>query len=105
MRYRTTRDIAQGSGASGPKRGPSVPGLVVIMDNDRPRSEAFALPKSGLVLGRDQPSGFFVEDETVSRSHLRVRRVAGCWSLEDAGSRNGSFVNGERLEKPCVVDE
>lgn len=44
----------------------------------------------------------------VSKIHMTVRSsVDGRYEVEDAGSRNGTFVNGERLEESrllmCVV--
>jgi SARP family transcriptional regulator, regulator of embCAB operon len=37
-------------------------------------------------------------DEQVSRVHARLERVAGDWTVRDDGlSRNGTWVNGERL--------
>ena len=36
-------------------------------------------------------------DRSVSRLHAVFARVGPGWSLKDLGSRNGTFVNGERL--------
>ena len=38
----------------------------------------------------------------LSRLHARLRRGPAGWTLEDAGSRNGSYVNGERVERAAV---
>ena len=49
--------------------------------------------------GNDLPLPF---DRTVSRLHAVVRRVGSGWSIRDLSSRNGTFVNGERIvtERP-----
>ncbi len=40
----------------------------------------------------------FDSDEEVSRLHAELERIGGQWTLSDDGlSRNGSFVNGERI--------
>jgi DNA-binding CsgD family transcriptional regulator len=37
-------------------------------------------------------------DERVSRLHAEIERIGGVWTVSDDGlSRNGSFVNGERI--------
>lgn len=76
---------------------PSVPGLLVLMDNGVPVSRAYVLPRAGMSLGRGEPSACFMDDDWISRRHLQIRRVANCWVFEDPGSRNGSRINGEAL--------
>jgi DNA-binding CsgD family transcriptional regulator len=41
-------------------------------------------------------------DRTVSRVHAVLERIASRWCVRDLGSRNGTFVNGERIfgERP-----
>jgi len=41
-------------------------------------------------------------DPTVSRIHAVLERVASRWCVRDVGSRNGTFVNGDRIwgERP-----
>jgi predicted Ser/Thr protein kinase len=58
-----------------------------------------------LVLGReDMLDGVFEADQSISRRHARVRRLAdGTYVVEDEHSRNGTFVNGERVDAPRVL--
>src|SRR6187549_785657 len=39
-------------------------------------------------------------DRTLSRAHLRIARSSAGWTVEDLGSKNGTFVDGRRVEKP-----
>ncbi len=48
-------------------------------------------------LGRDITNNITINDPEVSRHHLRLTRGAGGYTLEDLGSTNGTFVNGQRL--------
>jgi len=52
-----------------------------------------------LTVGRDAASDLALEwDQEVSRAHAQLERVGSQWAITDDGlSRNGTFVNGERL--------
>src|SRR4051812_13254863 len=57
----------------------------------------FALEGDTCALGRSALCEIVVPRETVSRLHARVVRDGPRFLLHDAGSANGTFVNGERL--------
>ncbi len=40
----------------------------------------------------------FPDDTSLSRRHLLLERDGDGWTVRDLGSKNGTFVNGERLE-------
>jgi hypothetical protein len=51
-------------------------------------------------LGRHPQSDIILDDITVSRRHADIERLAdGGYEIRDAGSLNGTYVNGERVEK------
>jgi DNA-binding winged helix-turn-helix (wHTH) protein len=60
-----------------------------------------ALAEGEYLLGRHPHSVVPTDRDTVSRRHARLRITAGEAVLEDLGSRNGTFVRGERLEGPA----
>ncbi len=43
-------------------------------------------------------------DPFLSAKHATLQRVYGRWLLEDAGSRNGTFVDGERVQRHELQD-
>jgi pSer/pThr/pTyr-binding forkhead associated (FHA) protein len=62
---------------------------IVELAPDRPRVGVGRHPSSDLPLPWD---------DEVSRSHADLECISGVWTIVDDGrSRNGSFVNGERL--------
>ncbi len=75
----------------------AVPGLLVVWAGG---ATAVTCPvtKDGVVLGRNWFADAGIEDERASREHLRATLTAGRVSIEDLGSRNGTFVDGVRLE-------
>lgn len=64
----------------------------------------FDLTKEITTLGRDVANDIVLGDPEVSRQHARLTRTPGGYVLEDLGSTNGSFVNGERLTSPRVIN-
>ena len=46
---------------------------------------------------------FFFVDPMVSWHHARIDRAGGALRLTDLGSRNGTFVNGRRVEAPTTL--
>ena len=71
-----------------------------------PRPLAFVLPagtQSSFTIGRDAACDLVLSDMTVSRSHAGLRREAGRWLLIDAGSTNGTRINGWRVTEPVPL--
>jgi DNA-binding winged helix-turn-helix (wHTH) protein len=57
------------------------------------------------VLGRDPELELCLESSSVSRRHARIRIVDHEAILEDLGSKNGTFVNGERAISPVRLND
>src|SRR5262249_30370265 len=66
--------------------------------------EMFKLGERGLVLGRGAGADVSLVDDDVSRRHALVRIVDGETWIEDAGSRNGIFVNGDQVARVRLAD-
>ncbi len=69
----------------------------------RPRGEGlrsgFPLNKSHVVIGRDIRCDVMINDDSVSRRHAEVVRLAEGYLFRDMGSKNGCFVNGQRIQE------
>lgn len=66
---------------------------------------AMALPHAAAraTLGRGEGCDLIINDGTLSNLHLTFTRGERGWVVEDAGSRNGSWVNGRVLEPGRTV--
>ncbi|MFW5920988.1 MAG: FHA domain-containing protein [Polyangiales bacterium] len=73
-----------------------------------PRTLSFAAYAGGdapaeVVIGRGPPARVILDDPTVSAQHARVRRgpEGGLW-IDDLGSSNGTYVNGQRVQSAAI---
>jgi hypothetical protein len=73
------------------------PGLVAVFARGRAELELVPLNGDTVVLGRAHGETLSV-DTLASRHHAEVSRRDGVWQVRDLGSRNGTFVDGERIE-------
>ncbi|MEM9826925.1 MAG: SpoIIE family protein phosphatase [Planctomycetota bacterium] len=63
----------------------------------------FALASGETTIGRHPDCTIVVDAGAVSRLHARVVREGPVVKVEDAGSRNGTFVNGQMLSGPHAL--
>jgi DNA-binding winged helix-turn-helix (wHTH) protein len=65
-----------------------------------------ALQEGENLIGRAADTTIFIDDASVSRIHASIHvsiHVDGEATLHDLGSKNGTFLNGERLTEPRVL--
>jgi hypothetical protein len=74
----------------------------------RPRGEGlrsgFPINKSNVIIGRDIGCDVLVNHHSVSRRHAEVVRLAEGYLFRDMGSKNGCFVNGQRVQEYLLQD-
>jgi hypothetical protein len=71
---------------------------VLVVRKGPQLGERFYLETSRLTIGRDPTSDIFLNDMTVSRTHALFDRTGTGASITDAGSLNGTYVNGECVD-------
>jgi len=64
----------------------------------------FLVDRDVTTIGRHPDSDVFLDDVTVSRRHVEIRREGDDLHLFDLGSLNGTYVAGERLEDRVLVN-
>lgn len=79
--------------AQGKKRA-----FVVVLSGDR-MGEMFPLGEDRTTIGRGLQTDVRINDEGISRTHALVEADDGAYYLSDAGSTNGTFANGSRVER------
>ncbi len=82
MQERVPQLIVQG----GPERGREIP-----------------LSQDLLTIGRLRGSDVVIDDRLASRRHAEIEKKRGQYVVNDCGSRNGTFVNGQRISEPHML--
>jgi pSer/pThr/pTyr-binding forkhead associated (FHA) protein len=62
----------------------------------------FLLDRDTTTAGRHPESDIFLDDVTVSRKHAEFYRRGAQFSVLDAGSLNGTYVNRERIDETAL---
>jgi DNA-binding winged helix-turn-helix (wHTH) protein len=65
----------------------------------------FDLAEGENVIGRAQDAAVHIDHKNVSRHHARIRVAGARATVEDLGSRNGTFLGGRRLETACDLHD
>lgn len=61
------------------------------------------LTSARCTIGSSAQSDLVVDDRSVSAVHAHLELLGGTWFVEDLGSRNGTFVNGQRTHGRSAV--
>jgi diguanylate cyclase (GGDEF)-like protein len=72
--------------------------FMVVLSGDR-MGETFTLNEGRTSIGRGLHADIRVNDEGISREHAIVELDEGKYMLSDAGSTNGTFSNGDRVDR------
>lgn len=72
--------------------------FVVVLSGDR-MGEMFPLKEDRTTIGRGLQTDVRINDEGISRTHAIVEGQSGVYYLSDAGSTNGTFANGDKVDR------
>jgi pSer/pThr/pTyr-binding forkhead associated (FHA) protein/tRNA A-37 threonylcarbamoyl transferase component Bud32 len=104
---RTSLEVTEGvAAAPPPPPPPPEPSRAVLVVTAGGGSARTLTVADELVLGRGVTGeGKISDDRELSRRHARIARTpSGRVTVEDLGSANGTFVNGERVHAPRVLE-
>jgi len=79
------------------------PSITIFFSIDRKKESQKYFTQAEIMIGRDTHCDLSVMDEALSAHHARITHHHGQWWLEDLNSRNGTFLNREKLNTPAVI--
>ncbi|HSD89178.1 MAG TPA: sigma 54-interacting transcriptional regulator [Kofleriaceae bacterium] len=105
---------------SGPKKGRGKPALYLGLAGETPTAPPARISLAGIdrvdigrgatrQATRSSAGGVDVltlvlADARMSGQHARLSRLGGTWALEDLGSKNGTWIRGERITRQTLAD-
>jgi hypothetical protein len=83
-------------------RSNNMPARLVVQKGPYPNQE-YLLSETPMSLGRSPDNEIAIHDPEVSRRHATITFRGGLHQVEDAGSTNGTFVNGRRVQGTVIL--
>jgi len=78
--------------------------LEVLNGSDMlPKGRRIRIDSRGLTIGRGKHNDIVVPDHYCSLDHAEFKQRRSLTTLEDIGSTNGTWVNGERINSPVQL--
>ncbi|HEY3451798.1 MAG TPA: FHA domain-containing protein [Myxococcales bacterium] len=78
-------------------RGPALDPAFLYVDRGPGEGRNVPIPSGEMVIGRSSASGLKLSHPSVSREHAILERQGGRFFVHDAGSHNGTYVNGRQI--------
>jgi len=78
--------------------------MLLMMKGSSPGQRIF-VDQAEFLIGRDELCNLPIIDRQVSRRHARILLEGTQYVLEDLDSKNGTFVNGQELAEPHVLQD
>jgi pSer/pThr/pTyr-binding forkhead associated (FHA) protein len=88
---------------SKPKKKRGQPGTITITDGPQ-AGVAAVLDSEPVVIGRGSDCQIRLDDDYSSTRHARLFQSEGQWWVEDLGSTNGTYLDGQRVTRPVPAE-
>jgi len=77
---------------------------LTMLKGPRAGSHFVLQPQGKNLIGRGLECGVVLSDPLCSRVHCELEKSPDGWMVRDHGSRNGTFVNGQKIDEARLID-
>lgn len=85
-------------------RGPKSEAVLTMLRGGTPGA-LYTVDGEKTVIGRSSDADVAIPDDTLSRHHASIRRTSHGFVIEDLGSTNGTFVDGQPVQQPRTLED
>jgi DNA-binding response OmpR family regulator len=78
--------------------------MLIMLEGGDPNQRR-VIDRETLTIGREDNCDLVLADRQVSRCHALIRKENELYILEDCGSKNGTFVNGQEVKGTCPLQD
>jgi len=71
-----------------------------VMHSGPNTGKIYPLEATEIIIGRDASNVIAINDAEVSRKHAKLSLQNSAYVIQDLGSTNGTFINGQRISTP-----
>ena len=97
---RTMEVSVRSTDIGGPPTAPSIVDRAVLLRMDGVQAgQIIGMEQWPFTVGRHPTNSLRVDEDSISRFHARIMRSGDEYTVEDMGSRNGTFVAGKRVTR------
>ena len=65
--------------------------------------QAYDFKQASIIVGRDEGADVLIDNPSVSRRHAEIRLDDAGWVVEDLGSSNGTYFQGQKIAGPQSI--
>lgn len=76
----------------------------LVMRSGPTTGKVFPLEAAEIIIGREASNSVSINDAEVSRKHAKLTLHGSAYVIQDLGSTNGTFVNGQRVTATQVLN-
>ena len=87
-----------------PRRAPTANAMLYVQSGPRAGTD-YRLNLGNTTIGRSKDNDVCIDDPEVSGEHALIKEEGGRFTLHDRGSTNGTFLNGELVRAPLMLED